>query len=121
MNYDLALARMTRIAAATGIAGVLIALVWRGPRVAAGFLVGALISMVNFRWWTTLANALGSSGKTPMRGSVALLSMRYLLLGAAVYVIVKILEIALAPVLAGLFVAVAAVLIEILYELVSTR
>ena len=38
-----------------------------------------------------------------------------------VYVIVKILEIALAPVLAGLFVCVAAVVIEILYELISAR
>ena len=46
--------------------------------------------------------------------------MRYLLVGAAVYVIVKVLEITLVAVLAGLFVSVAAVIIEILFELVSS-
>jgi hypothetical protein len=121
MNYELALRRMSRVTAAIGVAGVLIAAIWRGPRVGAGFLVGAIISMINLRWWTSLANAMGSSGATPMRGSVALLSLRYLAVGGAVYVIVKILEIALAPVLAGLFVSVAAVLIEILYELISSK
>jgi hypothetical protein len=121
MNYDLALRRMSRMAAAIGVAGVLIAVIWRGPRVGVGFLAGAIISMVNLRWWTSLAGAIGSSGSAPMRGSVALLSLRYLAVGGVVYVIVKILEIALAPVLAGLFVCVAAVLIEILYELISAR
>lgn len=121
MNYGRALERMTRIAAATGIAGVLITLIWRGPRVAAGFLAGAIISMINLRWWTGLVNALGSSGKPPRRASAILLGLRYVLVAAAVYVIVKILEIAVLPVLAGLFVSVAAVLIEILYELISSK
>ena len=121
MNYERALDRMTRIAAATGIAGVLIVLIWRGPRVATGFLAGAIISMINLRWWTGLVNVLGTSGKAPRRASVILLTLRYALVAGAVYVIVKILEIAVLPVLAGLFVSVAAVLLEILYELVSSK
>ncbi len=120
MNYELALRRMSRMTAALGVAGALIAAIWRGPRAGVGFLAGAIISMISLRWWTSLAGAIGSSGKAPMRGSVVLLSLRYLAVGGAVYVIVKILEIALAPVLAGLFVSVAAVIIEILYELVSS-
>lgn len=121
MNYDRALHRLTGMAAVIGVAGVIAALVWRGPRAAAGFLIGALISMANLRWWTSLANAVGSFGKTPLRGSVALLALRYLAAAAIIYVIVKILEITLAAVLAGLFVSVAAVVIEILYELISSE
>jgi hypothetical protein len=121
MNYDRALERMTRIAAAAGMAGVLIVLIWRGPREAGGFLAGAIISLVNFRWWTGIAGALGPSGKRPVRSSVAFLFLRYLLVAGVIYVIVKLLEIKVAAVLAGLFVSVAAVLIEILYELVSSR
>jgi|HubBroStandDraft_5_1064220.scaffolds.fasta_scaffold128387_2 hypothetical protein len=121
MNYDRALQRMTRIAGAIGVAGVLITLIWHGPRVAVGFLAGAILSMINLRWWTGLANALGPSGKAPRRGSAVLLGLRYVVVGTAVYVIVKILEIAVLPVLAGLLVSVAAVLIEILYELISSE
>lgn len=121
MNYDQALSRMTRIAAATGVAGVLIVAIWRGPREAAGFLAGAVISLINFRWWTGIANALGASGKAPLRASATLLFARYLVVAGAIYVIVRILEIKVAAVLAGLFVAVAAVLIEILYELISFK
>jgi len=121
MNYDRALERMTRMASAVGAAGVLIVLLWRGPREALGFLAGAILSLLNFRWWKGIANALGPGGTPPLRASAALLFARYLLLAAAIYVIVKILEIKVAAVLAGLFVAVAAVLIEILYELVSFK
>ena len=67
MNYDRALERIRRIAAAIGIAGVLITLIWRGPRMATGFLAGTILSMINLRWWTGLANALGPSGKAPRR------------------------------------------------------
>jgi hypothetical protein len=56
-----------------------------------------------------------------MRGSAVFFALRYLIIGAAAYVIVKILEISVMPVLAGLFVSAAAVLIEILYELVSSK
>jgi hypothetical protein len=121
MNYARALNRLTGVAAALGIAGVIVAFLWRGPLFAAGFLAGAILSMANLRWWTSLANALGSSGKTPLRGSAALLALRYLAAAAIIYVIVKFLEIALAAVLAGLFVSVAAVIIEILYELISSE
>ncbi len=119
--YERALARMTRIAAVAGAAGSIAVGVARGPRPAAGFLLGAIISFVNFRWWVSLAGALGGSAKVPLRASATILGLRYLLVAAVVYAIVKILEITLAAVLAGLFVAVAAVLLEILYELIYAR
>jgi hypothetical protein len=119
--YEQALTRMTRIAAVVGVAGSIAVTAARGPRTGAGFLLGAIISFVNFRWWVNLAGALGGSAKVPLRASATILGLRYLLVAAVVYAIVKILEITLAAVLAGLFVAVAAVLLEILYELIYAR
>jgi hypothetical protein len=119
--YERALARMMRIAAVVGAAGTIAGVAVRGPRAAAGFLLGAIISLINFRWWVNLAGALGGSAKTPLRASAAILGLRYLLVAGAVYVIVKLLEITLAAVLAGLFVSVAAVILEILYELIYAR
>lgn len=121
MNYDRALHRITGVAAGLAIAGVIAVLIWRGPRPAVGFLAGAILSLANLRWWTSLANALGSASKPPLRGSAALLALRYLAAAAIIYVIVRFLGTTLAAVLAGLFVSVAAVIVEILYELVSSE
>lgn len=121
MNYAQALRRIKVVSIAIGAGGVLGALIWRGPRMAAGFLIGAFISILNLGWWVSLANALGPQGHTPLRGSTALLALRYIAAAMIIYVIVKSLEITLAPVLVGLFVTVAAVMIEILYELISSE
>ena len=56
-----------------------------------------------------------------VRGSAIVYVLRYLIIGAAVYVIVKLLRISVMPVAAGLFVTAAAVMAEILYELVSSK
>jgi hypothetical protein len=119
--YEQALGRMTRIAAALGAAGAIGAVAARGLRPAAGFLIGAIISLINFRWWVGLAGAIGGSAKPPLRGSAAILGLRYVLVAGVVYAIVKILEITLVAVLAGMFVSVAAVILEILYELIYAR
>ena len=60
-------------------------------------------------------------GGVPLRGTVFVMVLRYAVIGAALYAILKILEITLAAVLCGLFVSVAAILIEILYELLFLR
>jgi hypothetical protein len=119
--YESAVRRMLRFSIAVGVAGVLVALIARGPRVAGGFFFGAALSLLNFRWWITVAGAIGDSGKTPLRGSAVFLLLRYLLFGAAFYVIVKFLKITPASLLAGLLVSVAAVMLEILYELIYAR
>ncbi len=121
MNYERALYRITGVAAGLAIAGVVAIVIWRGPRPAVGFLAGAILSLANLRWWTNLANALGSTSKPPIRGSAALLALRFVAAVVIIYVIVKFLGTTLAAVLAGLFVSVAAVVVEILYELVSSE
>ena len=119
--YQLALGRITRIAMVLGVAGTLAAVPARGWRTGAGFAVGAAISLINFYWWKSLAQALGSTGERPLRGTAFVMVLRYGVVGAALYAIVNVLGITLAGVLAGLFVAVGAILIEILYELLFLR
>jgi hypothetical protein len=120
-SYERARQRMIRFALAVGAAGAITALLMSGPRPAAGFLFGALLSFVNFRWWTSVADAIGGSGNAPPRASAVILLLRYLLFGGAIYVIVRILKITPAVPLAGLLVSVAAVLLEALYELIYAR
>ena len=116
-----ALKRMLRLSLAVGAAGVIVAFILYGPRIAAGFLLGATFSLLNLRWWTGVAEAIGGSGKAPIRGSAGLLAMRYLLVAGAIYVIVKFLKITPAALLVGLLVSVAAVMLEALYELVASK
>ncbi len=120
--YARALGRMSRVSMALAVAGSALAFLLRGPAIGAGFLTGACLSLLNFRWWVRLVNAIGAeSAKRPRRASAVFLGLRYLLAGLVVYVIVRVLEVSVAAVLAGLFVAVAAVIIEILYELIYAR
>jgi hypothetical protein len=119
--YESALRRILRFALAVGAAGTIVALILRGPRPAAGFLFGTVLSLVNYWWWISVANAIGGSGNAPLRSSAVFLSLRYLLFGGAIYVIVRILKITPAALVAGLLVSVAAVMLEILYELIYAR
>jgi hypothetical protein len=100
-----------------GLAGTVAALVVWGFRQAAGFLMGAALSVLNFQGLSMLVNLLGGSAK-PGPLATVLIGLRYLLIGCAIYVIVKILGVTPAAVVWGLLAAFAAVILEILYELV---
>ena len=117
MNPDRSLERIVRIAIALGIAGSIAMAAARGLRDGAGFLTGASLSVFSFHTLRRLGEGL-EPGSPGLRGSAAFFGFRYVLIGAAAYGIVKLLGISMMPVLAGLFVSAAAVLIEILYELI---
>ncbi len=102
-------------------AGAVVAGWWHGSAAAVGFLLGAAASALNFRWLHRLVDSLGPSRRPPGKGLGAVLSLRYLLFGAVGYVIVKYFEVNLMAALLGLFVAVAAVFVEVLYELIYAR
>lgn len=88
----------------------------------AGFLLGAVISFLNFRWLHRTVDAVGPDPKTkPSPAMTFLLSFRYLILGLVGYGIVRYFKVDIMAALLGLFVAVAAVLIEIFYELIYAR
>jgi hypothetical protein len=117
MNYDRALARIKMLTMAVGLVGTAAMLYARGRGAAAGFLAGAGISYVNFELLSGLAHVMGASNPKA-RGWGALIALRYAIVGVAVYVIVRVLGITPVAVLAGLLAAFAAVILEILYELI---
>ena len=109
--------------AVLGFAGAATAAVYGGWQWATGFVLGAAASYLNFRWLTQLVNALGQAAQSkPTKKRIAvLLGLRYLLLGTAGYVILNFSALSLAAALFGLFVPVAAVILEILFELAYAR
>jgi hypothetical protein len=77
-------------------------------------------SWLNFRWLKQVVDALG--GRRPTRTRVAVLAgLRYLLLGGGAYVILHYSPVHVGAALTGLFTAVAAVIVEMLLELVYAR
>jgi hypothetical protein len=115
-----ALRRMRLLTVAVGLGGTVVLLVRQGVRPAAGFLMGATLSMANFEGLSMLADAVGGTRKP---GALAglLIGLRYLLIGCALYVIVRVLGFAPTVVLSGLLAAFGAAILEILYELVFQR
>jgi hypothetical protein len=124
--YDRALARIVRIGATLGVIGTIVVLIRYGPRIAIGFLAGALLSLFNFHGLRRVAEALSPTPDNPkpragMRATPIFWVFRYFLMGGIAYVIVKGLGISLMPILAGLFVVAAAIIVEILYEITYAR
>ena len=115
--YAQAIRRITALTAVLGALGSAIAWMVRGSDVAGGFLVGAVVSLVNLEFWKLIARALGRSiSKPPPMAAAVFLGARYVIAGAVIYAIVKVSRITLGAVFAGLLVSLAAIILEILYE-----
>lgn len=110
---------------ALGGTGAIAASVLGGFSAGGGFLLGAGASYLNFRWLKRLVDALGAAagkpGKPPRARVAVFLGLRYLILGAGAYVILRGSALSLPAALAGLFVSAAAVMAEILFELAYGR
>jgi hypothetical protein len=117
--YDSALRRMSRWALALAAAGCLALMLWKGWRWAVAYLLGATASYLNFHWLKRVVDALGGTAQArPSPRFAILIGLRYLLLGAGAYAIVTFTSLSLPAALTGLFVPVAAVMLEIVFELV---
>jgi ATP synthase I subunit len=111
--------RITRISAVLAVAGCLACLILRGWKWGLGYLLGAAASHLNFRWLKRVVDSLGeSTRRRPGAKFAILMGLRYLLLAAGAYVIVNFTSLSLPAALAGLFVPVAAVILEIVFELI---
>ena len=115
--YELALRRIRVLTIVIGGIGTLGFWAVDGFRPGFGFLLGALLSIVNFQGLAMLANALGGSRKPGLLAGF-FIGLRYVLIGIALYVIVKLLGFAPVPVLSGLLAPFGAAVLEILYELI---
>ena len=120
--YRRAVSRMLRIMAVFAGAGTLVLFAWRGWKWGAGFAFGAGVAWANFLLLKKLADSLGIAGpKPPSTGSAVFLGSRYLILGAVVYATLRFTSISMLAAAIGLFVSLAAVLVEMLFELVYAR
>jgi hypothetical protein len=96
---------------------------WKFGRWSAlGFLLGCLISYLNFHWLKSgvsgLADRVTNTGKAQSgTGIVLRFLFRYILLGVAAYAILTSFPASLRGMLTGLFLPVAAIACEAVYEL----
>src|SRR5579872_4253867 len=114
--YEQALRRVRRFAGVLGLTGTAAILAAYGLRMAVGFMLGATLSILNFQGLSMLVNVIG--GTKPGVFAAVLIALRYLLIGCAIYVIVRFLGVTPAAVVWGLLAAFAAVILEILYEFI---
>ncbi|HVP42462.1 MAG TPA: ATP synthase subunit I [Terriglobales bacterium] len=119
--YAGAYGRIVRVMVAVAVALSVVALVRFGAAIAAGFAVGCAIGMLNFHWLKRVVSAFadratGSSKKAGSAGVVLRFLLRYLLVAAVAYVIFRVSLASLYGLLAGLFLPVAAIMIEAVYE-----
>ena len=89
---------------------------------ALGFLLGCVIAYLNFHWLKSvisgLADRVTNTGKALSgKGIVARFLLRYVLLGVGAYAILTSFPASLRGLLAGLFLPVAAIVCEAIYEL----
>jgi hypothetical protein len=122
IDYQRATRRLFRIAIAILIAGMLMAGFTRGLPGAVGFALGGGASLASLSLWQRVAMKISPSPKPRKSGpSTLFLVGRILALFAIAYVIVKTLEVNVMTALSGLFVSAAAVIAEVLFELIVLR
>ncbi len=119
--FEQAVSRMQTSMLWLACGGAAVAWLLAGWRGGLGFLAGGLASWGNFYWLHQLTASLGGSLTGPRKRMVLFFGLRYLLLGAGGYVLVKVVGLNLTAALVGLLVMAASVILEILYELIYAR
>jgi hypothetical protein len=119
--------RIWRAVWVLGILGVAVCWISAGGRWAGGFAIGATLSAVNFRWMKSAVSAVSelatsqpAAGEKPppqTSGVVVRGVLRYALIGVAGYVIFKSSFVSLGAFFLGLFLFLAAILVEVAYEI----
>lgn len=115
---DAPLRRIVRLMLALAAFGILAWTLARGLQGGVSFLAGAAVSGFSFWWLQRMVRSVELAVRDGRsKGSSALLhSLRILLLGGALYGILRVYEVILPALVTGLLVAVAAITLEALYE-----
>jgi hypothetical protein len=103
---------------AFGLVGAAAAAYLRTIEAGLAFLIGAALSYLSFWGWQQLVNALSPGAKK--RSPVSFIARTLLLVGLA-YVVVRFLGLNIAVAAMGLLVSAAAVVAELVYELINRR
>jgi hypothetical protein len=118
---DISEQRVLRLTLLLGAIGTMAVCLKLGVRDALRFLVGAGLSYFSFRSFVRLAEAVGASGKAPATGSVVFLALRYVLIGVAIYAIIKVLGSTPGALIVGLLVSFTALALELLWGAVGPK
>ena len=116
--YERGIRRITWIILVLGLLGAVVSGAAKGFRFGFGFLVGAGFSYLSFWRWQKVLAVLGTGVKPQSSWRLVL---RILLLVALAYVIIRFLELNIAAAAIGLLASAAAVILEIIYELIYAR
>lgn len=114
--YRRVVGRITRITAVLAVAGSVVAFAAGGWSWAAGFAIGGAASWLSFHWLKQVVGSLGTDRPPPNLAMKGVL--RYLIIAAVASLLVKYTVINLRAALVGLLVSSAAVLLEIIIQLV---
>jgi hypothetical protein len=116
--YDRFIHRVTWLILVLALLGFAFLTVTKGIRIGSAFLIGATVSYGSFWGWRHLVDALTPEPKKRSSFSFAL---RILLLIALAYAIIRFLGLNVAAAASGLLVSAAAVLLELIFELIYAR
>ena len=113
--YERFIRRVQWIILALGLTGAVSVSFARGIRNGAAFLIGAVISFSSFWGWQKVVDGLG--GNPRQRGRIFFV-LRLIALVAVAWVIIKYLQLNVAAAAMGLLVSGAAVVVELIYEMI---
>jgi hypothetical protein len=113
--YDQVVRRISRIIVSLGVIGAVVVGLLKGVGSGCAFLIGSAISFASFLGWRHIADALGPN---PQPRKPAFFVIRLLALVGVAWVIIKFLGLNVAAAALGLLVSGAAVVLEIIYELI---
>jgi hypothetical protein len=113
--YERVVGRISRIICVLGVAGAIGVAIFKGIPDGLAFLLGAAVSFTSFWNWRRIVNSLIPASKSK---SNAFFVLRLVALIAAAWVIIKLLGLDIAAAALGLLVSGAAVVLEIVYELI---
>jgi len=116
--YEQAIRRIRRLIVILGIAGAAGIASFRGIPSGFAFLIGATASYLSFLGWQQIATAIGPDAR---KRSPRYFIVRILAFVALAYVIMRFLGLSAAAAVAGMLVSAAAVMLEIIYELIYAR
>jgi hypothetical protein len=117
VNFTRVSTRLAKIMAALTVIGTALAGLRGGWTWALGFFLGAAASYLNYRNLVQIVRTIGTSDSSGRLGTFAWLLFRLILLAAGAFVIIKFTQINMYAACGGLFVPVAAVILEAIFEI----
>jgi len=113
--YDRVIRRVGRIILALGVLGAIAVGLAKGVASGFAFLIGSAVSYASFLGWRHLVDVLVPN---PKKRNPAFFVLRLFALVAVAWVIIKFLGLNLAAAALGLLVSGAAMILELIYELI---